>query len=96
MLTRILRSKFSFLLPLLVTFTLSLVLFGLTLIFLELAGTFDTVKQTPAQRVFQTLGDLTAIGAYVGFTFMLPLGAISTIILFVRLLLRRRNTSHSI
>ena len=95
MLTRILRSKFSFLLPLLVTFTLSLVLFGLTLIFLEFAGTFDTAKQTPA-RVFQTLGDLTAIGAYVGFTFMLPLGAISTIILFARMLLRRRNTSHSI
>lgn len=62
---------------------LTLVLFLLTLVLLQVGNSFGTEDSTMAQTVFRTIGDFVAIATILCFTFLIPIGIITGVIMFV-------------
>jgi len=61
---------------------LTLVLFLLTLILLQAGNAFSIQDPTSVQQVFRTIGDLCAALTLFCFTFLIPVGIITGIIMF--------------
>jgi hypothetical protein len=62
---------------------LTLVLFLLTLVLLQTGNAFSTEDPTAAQQAFRTIGDFTAVATFFCFTFLVPVGIIAGVIMFV-------------